>query len=191
MGLARCLRVVSPRTTLASHAPSLSCLQRGIKTMAVRLLALAPLMMTTLLIASAVGAESDPGVGVGAQSDPAVGVWQVYSDKNDGSSNGLVRTYVQDGKLVGVVDALPPDAPPNPTCTKCSGTQKDKPVLGLVIMWGFEKEGDSWTGGTILEPQTGTTYKCKVHFAPPDSLKVRGYVGVPLFGRSQTWKRVR
>ena len=149
--------------------------------MTVRLLALAPLMMTMLLVTSALGAEPDP----------AVGVWHVYSDRKDGSSNGRVRTYVQGGKLVGVVDALPPDVPADTKCTKCSGAQKDKPVLGLVIMWGFEKDGDSWVGGTILEPQTGSTYTCKVHFAAPDSLEVRGYIGVPLFGRSQTWKRVR
>lgn len=148
--------------------------------MTFRLLPLAPLTTTVLLIVSAARAEPDP----------AVGVWHVYSDRKDGSTNGRVRTYVQDGKLVGVVDALPPDLPANTKCTKCSGAQKDKPVLGLVIMWGFEKHGDSWTGGTILEPQTGSTYQCTVHFAAPDSLELRGYIGVPLFGRSQTWKRV-
>ncbi len=150
--------------------------------MNLRWLVLAPVAMATLMI-TATGRREDP--------DPAIGTWRVYSDRKDGSSDGRVRTFMLDGKLVGVVDVLPPDVPADSKCTKCSGVQKDKPVLGLMMMWGFQKDGDSWTGGTILEPQTGSTYKCKLHFAAPDALEVRGYIGVPLLGRSQTWKRVR
>jgi uncharacterized protein (DUF2147 family) len=130
-----------------------------------------------------------PPVGA-AESDPATGIWQVYSDK-DGSQEGRVRVFVQEGKLVGVVAELRADAPPDSRCTKCSGAQKDKPIRGLTVMWGFEKDGEAWTGGTALEPQTGNTYRCKVRYVAPDTLEVRGYVGLTLFGRTQTWKRAR
>jgi uncharacterized protein (DUF2147 family) len=121
--------------------------------------------------------------------EAVTGTWQVYGDK-DGAPDGRVRLFLQDNKLVGVVDQLRPDVPPDSKCTKCSGENKDKPILGLKVLWGFEKDGDRWTGGSILEPQTGSTYKGKLHLATPDSLEVRGYLGVPLFGRTQTWKRV-
>ena len=146
--------------------------------MTIRLLPLAALATTTLVLspASAAGPTS------------VTGVWQVYSDK-DGSADGRVRTFIQDGKLTGVVDELRPDAPGDSKCTKCSGAQKDQPIKGLVIMWGFAKEGDSWTGGRILEPHSGSIYRCTVKFVAPNVLEVRGYVGLSLFGRTQTWKR--
>jgi uncharacterized protein (DUF2147 family) len=144
-----------------------------------RLLAPAMLATSILSLPSADAAPSD---------EPATGLWQVYSDK-DGSPDGRVRTFVQDGQLVGVVADLRPDAPPDSRCTKCSGAQKDKPIKGLTIMWGFHKDGDAWTGGTILEPQTGSTYRCNAKFVAPESLEVRGHIGISLFGRTQTWKR--
>jgi uncharacterized protein (DUF2147 family) len=125
-----------------------------------------------------------------APSDPATGVWQVYSDK-DGQPDGRIRTFVYEGKLVGVVDQLRPDAPRDSKCTHCTGKLKDKPILGMIILWGLEKDGDSWDGGTILDPQSGSTYRCHVKLASRDALEVRGYVGIPLLGRTQTWKRAQ
>ena len=122
-----------------------------------------------------------------ADADPATGVWQVYND--DHAANGRVRTFVSDGKLVGVVTELRPGVPADTTCTKCSGEQKDRPIVGLTVLWGLKKDGDSWSGGTILDPETGSTYKCTVKFVPPSSLELRGYVGFSLFGRTQTWRR--
>jgi uncharacterized protein (DUF2147 family) len=140
------------------------------------------------LVSLVVAAMMAPSVEAAAP-EFVTGTWQVYGDK-DGAPDGRVRTFLQDGKLVGVVDQLRPDVPPDSKCTKCTGDNKDKPILGLVVMWGFEKDGDMWTGGSILEPQTGSTYKGRLRVATPDSLEVRGYLGVPLFGRTQTWKRV-
>jgi uncharacterized protein (DUF2147 family) len=124
-----------------------------------------------------------------APPELATGLWQVYSDK-DGSPDGRVRTFVQDGKLFGVIAELRPGAPGDARCMRCSGAQKDKPIKGLVIISGLEKHGDKWSGGTILEPQSGSTYRCSVKFVQPSSLQVRGYIGISLFGRTQTWKRI-
>jgi uncharacterized protein (DUF2147 family) len=144
--------------------------------------------MITLALAAATIAASSP-VHADPAADPAVGVWQVYSDKT-GAADGRVRTFLQDGKLTGVVEQLPPDAPPDVRCTKCGGAQKDKPVLGLVVLWGLHKDGASWSEGSILEPQSGSTYRCNATLVSPDALEVRGYVGISLLGRTQTWKRV-
>jgi uncharacterized protein (DUF2147 family) len=123
-----------------------------------------------------------------AAPTPEVGVWQTYDDKT-GEANGAIRMYVQDGKLNGVVERLRAGTRADLKCTKCSGAQKDKPVLGLVIVWGLQKDGDSWSGGTILDPDTGDTYRCTVKFVAPDKLELRGYIGIPLFGRTQVWRR--
>jgi uncharacterized protein (DUF2147 family) len=128
-----------------------------------------------------------------AKADPPpsveVGLWQTYSDKT-GQPNGTVRIYLQDGKLGGVVESLRPGAPADTKCTKCPGTLKDKPILGIVVMWGMRKDGDSWSGGSILDPESGDIYRCTVKYEAPDKLNVRGFIGIPLFGRTQTWKRL-
>jgi uncharacterized protein (DUF2147 family) len=59
------------------------------------------------------------------------------------------------------------------------------------VIWGLQKDGDAWTGGTILEPQTGSTYGSRVKAASSDTLEVRGYLGISLLGRTQTWRKVR
>jgi len=61
---------------------------------------------------------------------------------------------------------------------------------GLTIMTGFEYEGDGrWSGGTVYDPNSGKTYKCTVTQLDTDTLKIRGYIGISLFGRSETWTR--
>ena len=67
---------------------------------------------------------------------------------------------------------------------------RDRPVVGMELMRGFRYEGDNrWAGGTIYDPESGKTYKCKMTLAAPNELKVRGYIGVSLFGRTTTWTR--
>ncbi len=61
---------------------------------------------------------------------------------------------------------------------------------GLIIMKGFEYDGDSkWSGGTVYDPNSGKTYKCTVTQVDADTLKMRGFIGISLFGRSETWTR--
>lgn len=75
-------------------------------------------------------------------------------------------------------------------CTKCKGEKYNQPYEGLEIIWGFKKEKEGkWVGGEILDPENGKIYRCKMTTDGPDLLDVRGYIGTPLFGRTQTWKR--
>jgi len=68
--------------------------------------------------------------------------------------------------------------------------QSDKPIIGMTILWGLKKDGDSWAGGEILDPHNGKTYRCKMTLSDDGkSLNVRGFIGISLIGRSQIWWR--
>jgi uncharacterized protein (DUF2147 family) len=121
---------------------------------------------------------------------PEVGLWQTFDDKT-GKPNGAVRIFMQDGRLNGMIERLPAGTPGDAKCIKCSGAQKDKPILGLLMMWGLHKDGDAWSGGSVLDPDTGDTYRCTIRYFAPDKLELRGYIGIPLFGRTQTWRRTQ
>ncbi len=100
------------------------------------------------------------------------------------------QIYKQNGKIYGkVVEILNP-AKKNATCDKCPGSDKGKPILGIVIIKGLEKDGDEYNDGTIMDPNNGKVYKCYIELDGPNKLDVRGYVGFSLLGRTQTWTRV-
>jgi hypothetical protein len=79
----------------------------------------------------------------------------------------------------------------NPVCDKCEGERHNQPVTGMTIMWGVKKDGDNeWSGGQILDPGKGKTYKVKLSLKDDgQKLDVRGYIGMPMLGRTQTWIR--
>ena len=93
------------------------------------------------------------------------------------------------GKIVELIDPEEKD----PTCKKCEGEKKDKPILGLEFIWGMKetKPGVEWADGKIFDSKHGTTYGCRLRLIENgEKLEVRGFVGISLFGRSQTWLRV-
>jgi uncharacterized protein (DUF2147 family) len=126
-----------------------------------------------------------------AQTTP-VGLWKTIDDDGK-TAKSLVRISEQGGTLTGSIDKLlDPTAPADAKCDKCADDRKDKPVLGLQIIRGVKPEGDGvWGHGEILDPNNGKTYRTRLK--PVDGgkkLEVRGYIGAPLFGRTQTWVRV-
>jgi uncharacterized protein (DUF2147 family) len=67
---------------------------------------------------------------------------------------------------------------------------RNRPVIGLRILEGFIAEGENrWGEGTFYDPKSGKTYRGKMHLAAPDRLELRGYIVIPLFGRSSVWSR--
>ncbi len=112
-------------------------------------------------------------------------------DEDTGRPGSVIRMWVDGGKLTGQIDELVRRDPgPEPRCTKCEGALKDKPFLGLKMMWGLEQASDTkWQNGRILDPTSGTVYRCEVKLVGKDQLDVRGYVGVSLLGRTVTWRR--
>jgi uncharacterized protein (DUF2147 family) len=127
-----------------------------------------------------------------AQMTP-IGLWKTISD-NDGSAQAEVRITDKEGVLSGKVErVLRSNFKGDEKCELCKDDRKDQPIVGLEIMRGLKKtEGKNlWEGGTIVDSESGTVYRAKV--TPIEGgakLEMRGFVGVSLFGRTQTWVRI-
>lgn len=151
-------------------------------------------MRKSLLLAALLGLSAALPLTAFAQdmSSP-VGVWKTIDDVT-GKPKSLVHIYEVNGKLNGqVIEIFPdPGKDPDPVCDKCSGGLHNKKIKGLVIMWGFKKDGDIWDGGSIFDPKKGndSIYKSKLTLKNGgNDLVVRGYIGFSWIGRSQTWHR--
>ena len=120
-----------------------------------------------------------------------VGTWTTIDDKTKKPKSVVEIFEARDGTLSGrVVEILHSDRGPNPVCDKCSGELKNKPVKGMVILWGVRRKGNAWEGGQILDPASGKVYSVKL--TPVEGgrkLDVRGFMGFSLLGRTQTWMR--
>ena len=120
-----------------------------------------------------------------------VGLWKAIDD-NSGKPTALIRITEERGELRGKIEQLfrAPGEDPNPKCTLCSDARKDQPILGMTIVSGLKKDGDEYRDGEILDPNNGKIYKSKLSVHDGGKkVEVRGYVGVPMFGRSQVWLR--
>lgn len=126
-----------------------------------------------------------------AQEASPVGLWRTIDDKTN-KERSLIRITESNGELQGVVEKIfdQPGDDPEHLCRACKGDRKDKPVIGMTILWGLKKDGESWRGGEILDPKNGRVYKAKLTpSADGKTLDVRGFIGVSLIGRTQTWHR--
>lgn len=126
-----------------------------------------------------------------ADSTSPVGLWKNIDDVT-GQPKALIRITEANGVLQGRIEKLflAPGEAPNPKCDKCSGARKDQPILGMSILDGLRKDGDEYAGGEILDPNNGKVYRSKMELEDGGKkLKVRGYIGIPMLGRSQTWLR--
>lgn len=127
--------------------------------------------------------------GIMTQAQGVTGKWKTIDDQT-GEAKSIVEVYERDGKIYGkVVEILNPEKK-DAKCQNCKGSDKDKPILGLVIIKGLSKDGNQWSGGQILDPNNGKTYKCTMNLNGSNKLSVRGYIGISLLGRTQTWTRV-
>ena len=126
-----------------------------------------------------------------AQDASPVGVWKSIDDET-GKPKAMIRITDNQGELQGRIEKLfrPADQEQNPKCDKCEGARKDQPIVGMVIVSGLKKDGNEYNGGEILDPANGKVYRSKAKLLDGGKkLEVRGYVGAPMFGRSQTWVR--
>ncbi len=125
-----------------------------------------------------------------AQAQSPLGTWKTIDDVEK-RAKSLLEIYEVNGKLHGkVIKTFPgPDDDPNPICDQCSGDKKNKPIIGMEIMWDLEKDGDEWEGGKIMDPENGKVYDCYIELVNPTKLKVRGFIGFSLLGRTQYWYR--
>ena len=117
------------------------------------------------------------------EADSVIGTWLV--PKGDAK----VTIYKCADKFCGKVSWL---LKPDDLDEKNPDPEKKKlKILGMNMLWGFTFEKGEWVGGQIYDPDEGKTYKCKMYLKSADRLNVRGYVGIPLFGRSEVWTKTK
>ena len=120
-----------------------------------------------------------------AQSD-VIGKWKTIDD-NTGEPRSIVEIYKKGNKLFGKIDRILNESHRKNLCTECEGEDFNQPIEGMVIIKNLQKDGDEYEDGTILDPENGKTYRCKIWVDEenPNVLNVRGYIAF-LF-RTQEW----
>jgi hypothetical protein len=123
-----------------------------------------------------------------------VGEWKTVDDVS-GEVRSIVQIFETEDHLLSgkIIKTFPkPDVAPLKICSKCSDARHNQPIIGMVIMSKLQfADNQVWKNGEILDPTNGKIYHCKIKLTDnAQKLAVRGYIGVPLFGRSQTWLRV-
>jgi uncharacterized protein (DUF2147 family) len=124
--------------------------------------------------------------------DPVLGQWHTIDDETGEVKSLVTLSVAEDGSMVGIVTKVLAADPGTGLCDKCEGDMKDQPIEGMEFIWGFKKiaEGE-WEDGQLVDPETGDVYSGNITITDdPSKLDVRGYVGISLFGRSQTWNKV-
>ncbi|MBC3846746.1 DUF2147 domain-containing protein [Winogradskyella echinorum] len=117
-----------------------------------------------------------------------IGKWKTIDDET-GEEKSIVEIYEVEGKIYGKILKVINAKRKNPLCDKCEGKNKDKPIIGMVIIDGLKKDDDVYEGGNILNPTNGKVYKCRLKIEDDkDTLQVRGYIA--FFYKTQYWKRV-
>jgi uncharacterized protein (DUF2147 family) len=132
-----------------------------------------------------------------ASSDDVVGKWWNQEKTSQIEIFQYQGTYA--GKIVSLKEPLyPADDPkgmagqPKMDRENPDASKRNNPLLGMVMVWGFTYSGDNlWENGFIYDPRDGKTYKCKMTLKKKDVLDVRGFIGISLFGKTNTWTRVR
>jgi uncharacterized protein (DUF2147 family) len=129
------------------------------------------------------------GLSLAAESSSPIGEWKTFDDKT-GNARAIVRIYEQDGRLFGKIErSLMPGAERR-VCAVCTDDRKDQPMLGLVIIRNMKRIEEGYAGGDILDPDTGSVYRCKFHLEENGAkLVLRGFIGISILGRTQTWER--
>lgn len=118
--------------------------------------------------------------------------WQTIDDKTS-EKKAVIQLTESGGKVSGKIIKVLNKEKADALCTKCPGSLKNKPVEGLQILSGLKADGNNqWSDGKLVDPESGKTYSGKLTLSDNgQSLKLRGFVGTPVFGRSQTWQRIK
>ena len=144
--------------------------------------------MMKILISLALAAAAGS---VLAQRTP-VGLWKSIDDETQ-AEKSQVRISDAGGVLTGKIEKIAEAGKQDSKCEKCTDERKDKPVLGMLIIRNAKADADKehWEGGDILDPTNGKVYKLRLKpVEGGKKLEVRGFIGVALLGRTQTWLRV-
>ncbi len=125
---------------------------------------------------------------VTSNAQSVTGKWySVDSDTNEKIS--IIEVYQQNDKIYAKIIELVKEEDKGNLCDQCEGEKQNKPIEGMVILDGLKKDGDEWNGGKITDPENGSIYKCYIELVEKNKLKIRGYIGFSLLGRTEYWFR--
>jgi len=125
-----------------------------------------------------------------AQNLSPTGLWKTVDDKTH-KTRGTIRLFEKDGAIFGRIESSLDPKEAFDVCDKCDGDRKNKPIIGLLVLRDMKRKGAEYVGGDILDPDSGWIYRCKMTMEDGGKkLIVRGFLGLSLLGRSQTWVRL-
>ena len=116
------------------------------------------------------------------------GKWESL-DPETRTVDSVIEVYEKDGKAYAKIIEIKDETKRAALCTYCKDEKKNKPVLGMDILTGLEKDDDEWSGGAILDPRNGKIYQCYIKLVNANKLKLRGYIGISLFGKTEYMER--
>lgn len=116
------------------------------------------------------------------------GKWMQSND--EGVAKSVLDLFIDNNKLYAQVYEIIDVNNKKAVCEECIGKNKNKPIEGMTIVDGLTFKDDYWQNGKILDPNNGKYYKCYIEIIDKNTISVRGYIGISLFGRSQIWRRV-
>ncbi len=126
---------------------------------------------------------------LGMAQNKYVGMWKNLDDE-DGKEKSHIKVYTEGNELKATVVKLLPGAKLK-KCESCKGAMKNRSIEGMDIMTGMKKQSDgTYSGGTIVNPKNGKEYKCTISLDDDNTMRVRGYVGISAFGKTQFWYRL-
>ncbi len=145
------------------------------------------ILMLTLLTTGSVVFAKKP-----VESPSPAGYWETISDVTH-KPRSVMYLFEKEGILYGkVVKSLVPGETFDRPCDKCSGEFHNQPIANMQVLWGLKEKNGEWKGGKVLDPDTGNVYRCKLAISEDgEKARVRGYIGISLLGRTQTWSRIK
>lgn len=134
-----------------------------------------------------------PAIAATSESDTPIGRWQTFDDRTH-APGGTIHIFEKNGKLFGRIERMPDGRDGRDLCTACTDERKDQPLDGLVIIRNMARSAEDpkeWGGGDVLDPDSGKLYRFRMRVEDHGAkLLARGFVGISLLGRSQTWARL-